>query len=673
MTSSETGTTSCEATSTPRVIAVVFDVHHDLEALMREAAWIVRERGGVMRLVLRRQTGLRGLLFGGADMARIERLAARWHADIATWNKPSELIAALMGPLPIGGIILGPARNRPWDAGLSTSTIDAITTFAATARTPVTQNLGRRRHYTQLWPTLEWRLNAQRPWFHDYVLSAFAVSLAALAAKWLDGPLPAASLSPIFLTAVIYSASVYGLAAALFTSLFSVAVFDFFFLEPRFALALKSVDNILLLMMFLVVAVITSNLASGLRRQAQRAERQALEARAMFQLTRDIAVAAETTDIYRAIVRHSEDLFECDAVLLAPFRAPNTEAAARSQRAALQVICPPAAQLTNDEIEAARDAFARPIASLPADQHDRGGTLYFPLTIPEGSIAVLVLKNIAVDLTETEAFRRLVESLCRIAAIAVERTLRKQELENARVLAQTEGLRSALLSAISHDFGTPLASIIGSASSLQSYGETYSPHVVRELLATILEEAERLNRFVKNVLQMNKLEAGVLVPRYQWADVGDLISTALDASQRRLTDHEIYVDIADRLPLVHVDFVLMESVLVNVLDNAAKYAPIESDIQVTARRMGEDVVIDVTDHGRGIAPEELGAVFDKFYRAKHRDRTVPGTGLGLAICKGIVEAHGGTIEALSSGLDAGTTIRIRLPVRAPDEEEMAEI
>lgn len=153
----------------------------------------------------------------------------------------------------------------------------------------------------------------------------------------------------------------------------------------------------------------------------------------------------------------------------------------------------------------------------------------------------------------------------------------------------------------------------------------------------------------------------------------DLVSTSLDAAHRRLRSHEVYADIDDVLPLVQVDFVLMESVLVNVLDNAAKYAPAESTIQVTARKTATHVHIDVADQGRGIAPEELGAVFDKFYRAKHRDRTVPGTGLGLAIGKSIIEAHGGTIEALSEGMGRGTTIRIRLPIRTPDVAAIAEV
>ncbi|MBL8645119.1 MAG: two-component sensor histidine kinase, partial [Rhodospirillaceae bacterium] len=169
------------------------------------------------------------------------------------------------------------------------------------------------------------------------------------------------------------------------------------------------------------------------------------------------------------------------------------------------------------------------------------------------------------------------------------------------------------------------------------------------------------------------LESGVLVPHMQWAEVGDLIGTALDATHRRLQNHEVYVDVAEKLPLINADFVLMENVLVNLLDNATKYAPIDSAIQITARRIDGDIAIDVADQGRGIPADELGAVFDKFYRAKQRDHTVAGTGLGLAICKGIVEAHGGTIEALSEGLGHGTTMRVRLPITAPSEEELAEI
>lgn len=658
-----------------RVVAVVLDVHADMESLIREAAWIVRERGAVMKLCLRRATGWRGLAFGNSDVMRIHKLASRWDAVLTWWTTDTDLMAGLTNSDGFAPeIMLGPRRRWSWEGGLSSSTIAAVNEAAKTHNASVTDELGRRQHHAQVWQDFEWRLDQQRPWFHDYVLSAFAVSIAALAAKWIGFAIPSASLSIIFLAAVVYSASAYGLAAALFTCIFSVVVFEFFFVEPRYAFsaASLSISTFLQLLMFMVVAFITSNLASRLRNQARRAERQATEARALFQLTRDIAVADDTSDIFSAIVRQSEYLFECDAVLLAPSRLSDT-AAARARGVALQIAHPAGAQLSQDEIEMARAVFGAGVAPERNITATPTEGLYFPLVTTDGSVAVLFLKNASPERNETDAFRRLVESLCRIGAIAVERTLRKRELDNIRVVAQTENLRSALLSSISHDFGTPLASIIGSATSLLSYGQSYPADVTNELLTTIMEEAERLNRFVKNVLQMNKLESGVLVPRMQWAEVGDLISTALDASQRRLQNHEVYVDVAEKLPLLNADFILMENVIVNLLDNATKYAPMDSAIQITAKRIGNDIAIDVADQGRGIPSDELGAVFDKFYRAQQRDHAVAGTGLGLAICKGIVEAHDGTIEALSEGLGRGTTMRVRLPIRTPNEEEFAEV
>jgi two-component system sensor histidine kinase KdpD len=668
-------TTHPDPQKAQRVVAVVLDIHADIENLIREAAWIVRERGAVMKLCLRK-AGWRQWLFGKPDVSRIERLTHRWHAELCWWQTDNELLAHLKSDnhgFP-SELMLGPRRRLPWETGLTSSTINKLHALATQNASKVTDDLGRRRHYAQMWQDFEWRLDQKRPWFHEYILSAFAVSLAALAAKWIGDTIPSATLSTIFLAAVVYSAAAYGLAAALFTCIFGIGVFEFFFVEPRFAFtsASFSIGTFLQLLMFVVVALITSNLSSRLRSQARRAERQAIEARALFQLTRDIAVAEATNDIFSAIVRQSEYLFECDAILLAPHRLSEA-LSTRARSAVLQIAHPPTAKLSQEDMEFARSVF---VAGMPSERNANDGVhdgLYFPLLTTDGPVAVLLLRNAATERSETEAFRRLVESLCRIGAIAVERTLRKQELENVRIVAQTEKLRSALLSSISHDFGTPLASIIGSATSLLSYGNTYPADVTNELLTTIMEEAERLNRFVKNVLQMNKLESGVLVPYMQWAEVGDLISTALDATYRRLQNHEVYVDVAEKLPLINADFVLMENVLVNLLDNATKYAPIDSAIQIVARRIDNDITIDVIDQGRGIPTDELGAVFDKFYRAKQRDHTVAGTGLGLAICKGIVEAHAGTVEAFSEGLGHGTTMRIRLPIRTPSEEELAEV
>jgi len=651
----------------------------DLLQFAREALWVAQERDLPLTLAVRTTGRLQSEVRGLDTIDDLATFAERWNVTLVPWRSRQDLEAMIGGwtVRPPAAILMAARRKHALLHGLPAAMIARVEQAARPMGIEVMSDPSHEGG-TSRWLGLAWRVDDQRPWYHAYILSAFAVSLVTVLVQFLDRLLPAGNLVMLFLTAVVYSASAYGMAAAAFSTVLSLVIYNYFFDQPRYEIGFSSPSDILVLILFLVVGAITSNLSSGLRQQAGRAQRQAREARALFQLTRDIAVARGTQEIFQAIVHQCNDIFECETTLLTPFTGGGREtlelASPRARAAALQAAYPPNANLTHEEIEAARWVFSQGIsAGRGTSMWPEMKTTFQPLETNEGIVAVLALRNTAREVVRSAGFRRVIGSISRLTALAVEHTLRKQELENARVVSQTEGLRSALLSAISHDFGTPLASIIGSASSLISYGRSYAPDVVSELLTTILEEAERLNRFVKNVLQMNRLEAGALTPRLQWADVGDLISTSLDAVHRRLTQHEVYADIEDMLPLVHVDFVLMESVLVNLLDNAAKYAPPETAIQITARRLGEDVGIDVTDQGRGISAEELGAVFDRFYRARHRDRTVPGTGLGLAICKGIIEAHNGTIEALSEGLGHGTTIRLRLPVKMPDIAETAEV
>jgi len=643
----------------PHLLAVAAP-RADLDQFAREALWMAQERDLDLTLAVRAMSPTWAQLMGLTVADDLSEFTESWGITVVSWRTTGDIDAILEAwdARAPSAVVLGPGAPARIGKAASTRGIEVI------------QDPSQERAHTPRFG-LAWRLDEQRPWYHAYILSAFAVSLVALVVKWFATIVPAQSLAAMFLMAVVYSANAYGMAAASFTTLLSVGLFGYFFSDPPYEFSFGPQEAVLLVVFFLVAGV-TSNLSSGLRQQANRAQRQAREARALFQLTRDIAIAGDTQSIYRAIVQQCNDIFDCNTVLLAPFAGNSVSV--RAKTSALQAAYPPQATLSQDEIEIARWVYGH---GQPAGQ----GTQAFadapgafqPLATAEGPVAVLALRGVPPEVVASAGFQRLIRSICRLAALAVEHTLRKQELETARVVSQTEGLRSALLSAISHDFGTPLASIIGSASGLLSYGKTYSPEVTQELLTTILEEAERLSRFVKNVMQMTRLESGAMVPRLQWADVEDLISTSLDAAQRRLRDHEVYSDVGDMLPLVHVDFVLMESVLVNVLDNAAKYAPADTSIQIIARKLGNEVAIDITDYGPGIAPEDLGAVFDKFYRTKLRDRTVPGTGLGLAICKGIVEAHGGSIEALSAGLGRGTTIRIRLPIRTPDVTVTAEV
>jgi two-component system sensor histidine kinase KdpD len=266
--------------------------------------------------------------------------------------------------------------------------------------------------------------------------------------------------------------------------------------------------------------------------------------------------------------------------------------------------------------------------------------------------------------------RRLLDALVDQAAVAIERVSLARGLAETRVLAETERLRAALLTSISHDLRTPLASILGAASSLRSFADKYDPEQREDLLATLEDEAERLNRFVGNLLDMTRLESGAIELKLDLVDLGEIVGAALQRAGSVLARHRIEVEIAADLPMVRLDAILFEQVLFNLFDNAAKYASPGSRIDVRARRDGDVVAIGVIDEGPGIPPDDLERIFDKFYRVQAQDRRRAGTGLGLAICRGFVEAQGGRIEAQNRADRSGAVLMVRIPV--PETAEIRE-
>jgi two-component system, OmpR family, sensor histidine kinase KdpD len=262
--------------------------------------------------------------------------------------------------------------------------------------------------------------------------------------------------------------------------------------------------------------------------------------------------------------------------------------------------------------------------------------------------------------------RRLVESLAHQAALAIESARFAREREEARLLGERERLQSILLSSISHDLRTPLASILGSASTLRDPEAHYAEETRQELLTTIQEEAERLNRFVGNLLDTTRLESGKLTLNRDWIDASDLLGTAVAQTGTTLREHSLAWDMEPALPLLHLDFVLVTQVFINLLDNAAKYSPAGTTITLSARREEEGVVLSVTDRGIGIPAADLDRIFDRFYRVERGDRQIAGTGLGLSICRGIVEEQGGRIAASCPGPEGtGSVLSVRFPVGEP--------
>jgi two-component system sensor histidine kinase KdpD len=257
--------------------------------------------------------------------------------------------------------------------------------------------------------------------------------------------------------------------------------------------------------------------------------------------------------------------------------------------------------------------------------------------------------------------RHLLEAVGNQTAVSIERVALAADIDQARLREERERLRSAMLTSVSHDLRTPLASILGALSSLKSYSDRYDEATRRELLGTALSEAERLDRFVGNLLNMTRLDAGVIVPKREAVDVGDLVSTTLRRAMPLLKDHVVASTVASELPTLSLDFVLAEQALFNILDNASKYSPAGGRLAIEARRGGSAVEIVVRDEGPGIDPAALDRLFDKFYRADAGDRRRAGTGLGLAIAKGFVEVQGGTITARNRNDRSGAEFVVSYP------------
>jgi K+-sensing histidine kinase KdpD len=277
----------------------------------------------------------------------------------------------------------------------------------------------------------------------------------------------------------------------------------------------------------------------------------------------------------------------------------------------------------------------------------------------EAEVEEVIARQLAESAAQDDADYR--GALLGQAALARERARLRRELADARVRRQGETLRDALLNSVSHDLRTPLAAILGSATALESLGD--SGQARAELAATIREEAERLESYIDNVLDLTRIRAGEIAPRPELVELSDIVNAALHRRQNALAAHQVEVELPPDLPMLRLDLFLMEHALANVLDNAARYSPPGSRVRVRAARHNGEVTLEIADAGRGIAQSDLPRVFDPFYRGASGDDAPPaGTGLGLAICRAFVEANGGAVEAASAGPGAGTVVRLRLPV-----------
>ena len=510
--------------------------------------------------------------------------------------------------------------------------------------------------------TVETRPGGEQFDFLPYVVTVGMVAAASLIALAIDSFVRLPNISLVYLAAILFTAVAYGLMPSLFAVLLSVVTYNFFFLPPIYSFTISDPANVMALIFFSIVAVLTSNLTARTREQVLSAQRRAKDATELYTFSRKLAATNDLDDLLWAFCYQVAALLKVRIVVVLPEKG----------QIAVRAGYPPEDELDESDLAAAKWTWAHnQAAGRASDTLPGARRLFLPMRTGRGIVGVLGLDRDRPGPILTPEERRLLDALSDLIAVAIERVQLAEDIDEARIAAEADRLRSTLLTSISHDLRTPLASIIGSITTLKTLKEPLDPQVKDELVTTIQEEAERLNRFVGNLLDMSRLESGALPIKRQVLDVGELVETALRRAARLVSHHRVEVAVEADLPMISGDATLLEQALFNLIDNAAKYAPAGSLIRVSARRSGDQLQLEVSDEGPGIPPDHLERIFDKFHRvAADGDKRPPGTGLGLAICRGFVEALGGTLLAANRADRRGAVFTITLPLPAKTEGEL---
>lgn len=484
------------------------------------------------------------------------------------------------------------------------------------------------------------------------VAAALGVAMALL--PWFG----VENVDLVFMTAVVAVAVRFGLWPSLLASVTGSLCYNFFFLPPTYTFTITDPTNIAAFFFFMAVAIVVSNLAARVRSQAVSAFSRVRTTESLYAFSRKLAGTATLDDVLWASAYQIALMLRVRVVLLLPDNGV----------IAVKAGYPPEDELDQADLAAANWAWSndRP-AGRGSETLPGAKRLFLPMRTGRGSIGVIGIDDDRTGPLLTPDQRRLLDALVDQSALAIERVQLVEDMDKAQRNIESDRLRAALLTSISHDLKTPLASVLGSASTLRDLSSRLGEAEKAELLGTVIDESERLNRFIANLLDMTKLESGAVVPNASRQDLGDIVGSALRRAGKILAQHRVVLDIQPDLPMLDLDAVLFEQVLFNLLDNAAKYAPDGSTVAVKALREADTVVLKVLDEGAGIPAADLEQVFHKFYRANKGDHVRAGTGLGLAISRGFVEAMHGTISAANRTDRSGAALTIRLPIPSAPE------
>lgn len=497
---------------------------------------------------------------------------------------------------------------------------------------------------------------SDRGW-KGYMEASLATACCAAIAWFLDPLLETPNLGLVFLTGVLITAVRAGVGPALLASGLSFVTFNFLFTEPRFTFIVRAEQDVLTLTFFLLVALVTGQLGARVRRQIETIRANNRRITSLEEFSRRLTGIVGRDDLARVLIDYVRSTAALDAIVLFKDYSSKLTVAAGDTKGTLS----DGEQAAAEWAYGRREPAGRGTGTLP-----NSAWYFIPIGGGEAVGGREVLGVLGVKPTDrhraiSHEQQRLLFAMRDQAGTALARVQLATAMEHTRLLTETERLRSALLSSVSHDLRTPLVSIKGATTALLQLDNSLAENDKRDLLENVLEETDRLNRYVQNLLDMTRLGYGAVTPKSDWREIREIIGAARRALRQILDERSIEISIPEESEVIHTDAGLLEQVLVNLLENAAKYSPSGTSIAIEGHRQNSSYELSVCDQGPGISPPERERVFDLFRRAGSADQRPAGTGMGLAICKGFIEALGGTIRVSDRPAGRGTCFTIRLP------------
>src|SRR5262252_6806067 len=480
------------------------------------------------------------------------------------------------------------------------------------------------------------RLDAIRRELRGVALALLMVAATTVVAWALIRYLDVRRGSPIYLIPVLLAGWHLGLVPALVAAIAGVLWSGYFFYSPFYTYFVARPAEIINLTLFMIVALVTSHLANSMKKQAELARKRENQMSDLYAFSRQLAAAPTAAEIYRAIEEHLATLVQRRVLLFGAGRNGASEIE------------------TPEPVETA----------IATTVSDGTGNIWLVRRVSPRTPAFGV---IAIDLgtmTAVDEIRRRVDDALADAAATLERLDVARALNEAKMRSETELLREALIGSVSHELRTPLAAILGAATVLRGSPAVAQDDRLRSLAGVVRDEAERLNNDIQNLLDATRISRHQIKPQLEWIEPADIVNSALERRRRRLAEHKVSLDMDSNLPFIYVDPVLVQQAFVQIVDNAAKYSPSGSTIDISAKRNGHDVVLSVHDRGAGLTADEMAQLGERFFRGHRLAGTTSGSGLGLWIAKAFVGANGGRLQANSAGADQGTTVSLFLPYNA---------